>query len=86
MNAIEKSNFCIVVKTLEELKAACNHPYRSGEALSDGTQLFLVSDDNNENAALLEEYENDGGLIYFVNWEDDHLFTEDGQKIEPVYN
>ncbi len=24
-------------------------------------------------------------LYYFINWEDDNLYTEDGQKIEPAY-
>ena len=72
------------INSLADLKKAINHPYRSGEYLSDETQIFEVTDDDNEMAGLIESYDADG-LFYAINWEDNTLFTEDGTQIESVY-
>lgn len=73
------------INSLEDLKQAIKHPYRIGEFLSDDTQVFEVSNDDNENEALIQSYDEKNELYYAVNWEDDSLFTEDGIKIRSVY-
>jgi len=75
----------IDIHTLRELIEARNNPYRSSEYLFDGTQVFTVSDDDNENEALIESY-GEEGLAYGINWEDYDLYTEEGVKIESMYD
>ena len=76
----------IQIKTIIDLKNAINNPYRMSEYLTDGTQIFEVSDDMNENQCLIESYEGeDYALLYNINYEDDNLYTEDGNKIESIY-
>lgn len=74
------------INSMFELKNAMSNPYRIGEYFTDGTMIFEVSDDMNENQCLLESYigEKDA-LLYCINYEDDNLYTEDGVKIEKVY-
>lgn len=74
------------INSLDDLKQAINHPYRSGEYLSDGTQIFEVSEDMNENECLIESYEGEpDALFYAVNWEGESLYTECGIEIESIY-
>jgi len=73
----------IYINSLVDLKNQQNHPYRNGEYLTDGTQVFEVEDDD-INLCLIESYEEDA-LMYLINWEDLELYTEDGARIEAVY-
>ena len=72
------------ITSIEDLKIAINHPYRNGEYLCDGTQVFEVTDDDNEMMGLIESYEGEP-LTYSVNWEDQDLYTDEGVQIEPIY-
>ena len=74
----------ITINNIIDLITAKSHPYRASESLTDNTQIFLVSDDDSENEALIEGYE-EGELFYGVHWEGDDLMTEDGESIEAVY-
>ena len=74
----------IVINNLIDLISARSHPYRGSEFLTDDTQIFTVSDDDNENEALIEGYE-EGELFYRVHWEGDDLMTEGGESIKAVY-
>lgn len=74
----------IFINSLEDLKRECSHPYRSGEYLTDGTNVYPVEDKDEDNEALIETFEQDE-LMYMVNWEGDCIYTECGVKIEPVY-
>ena len=78
------ANMTTTINSLEDLKIAINHPYRNGEFLCDGTQVFEVSDDDDEMVALIDSY-GPGELSYSVNWESQDLYTEDGIQIESVY-
>ena len=72
------------INNLEDLKEAINHQYRASEYLTDGTNIYEVYENDNDNLGLIETFKKDE-LTYHVNWEDNNLFTEYGQKIEPVY-
>jgi len=86
MKDLQTSNQAIFINSLKDLKEACNHPYRTGEFLTDDSQIFEVSLDDNINECLIESYEDErNALTYHVNWEDNYLFTEDGTQIPPVY-
>ena len=67
-----------------DLISARSHPYRASEYLTDGTQIFIVSDDDSENQALIDSYEGDD-LFYDVLWEGEDLYTEDGIRVVAVY-
>ena len=73
----------IEIFTIEDFKQAINHPYRSGEYFSDGSELFQVSDNIEEVQEFIESYE--CGLEYHINWEDDMLYDNYGEQIEAVY-
>ena len=47
--------------------------------------VFEVSNDDNDNQALIDSYDKKDQLFYEVNWEDTNLFTEGGKKIEAAY-
>ena len=74
------------INSLTDLKRQQDHPYRIAEYLTDGTQVFEVSEDDDINLCLIESYEEENELMYLVNWEDSELYTEDGIKIEAAYN
>jgi len=73
------------INSLEDLKRAAAHPYRSGEYLNDGTNVFEVSIMDSDNEALIQSYEEPNQLFYMINWDDENLYTEEGVKIPPVY-
>ena len=79
-----KLNTMTVINNIQDLKNAINHPYRSSEFLTDGTNIFEVSDNDYENEALIETY-GSNELFYSVLWEGEPIFTESGIEIEPVY-
>lgn len=78
------------IKSFEDYKRAIKHPYRSGEYLTDGTNIISCPKDDSEEDVLylLEIYDD---LEYHVLWEgflpvDDNAFNEDQIQIEGVYN
>ena len=76
----------IPINTITDLENVINNPYRMGEYLTDGTQIFDVSDDMNENQCLIETYDNEEDVLFYdINYEDDNLYTENGKKIEMIY-
>lgn len=72
------------INSLEDLKKASNHPYAMNGYLTDGTQIFDVTGNDEQDQALIDTYEKDE-LDYDINWEDNNLFTEDGYQIKPAY-
>jgi len=74
------------INTIEDFRTAINHPYRSGEYLTDGTSIFQVPDNEEEVICLIDSYEGEAdALTYDVNWEDQNMFDEIGNQIKPVY-
>ena len=70
--------------SVEEVKDQFSHPYRNSEYLTTQVHVFRVPDNDDELQNLFDMY-GEEGLIYLINWDEPDLYTEDGQKIEPVY-
>ncbi len=71
------------INNIQDFLNAINHPYRSGEFFTnDEGNIFTVPDNMDEVQELIDSNDD---LIYGVNIQDDSLYSENGNKIPPIY-
>ena len=73
------------ILTFEQILEAINHQYRLGEYFINAFNCVVEVPENLTKESFNELLEENGTLIYTINWEDNFLFTEDGTKIPAVY-
>jgi len=71
----------IFIKDKNHLIKEDLNPYNIGGYIGTSEGEFLSVKDTVNNWKLHE----DKNLYYFINWEDNHLYTEAGEKIPAVY-
>lgn len=72
----------IFITSKAQLKKEDLNPYNIGSYIGTSESEFLSVEEVINN---WEEHKNKR-LYYFINWEDNNLYTESGQKIPAVYN
>jgi hypothetical protein len=75
------------IKTFEQFKNINNNPYCSCAFLMDwdGNIFSIPKTDKAIIRILTASGEANVPLFYGINWEDQQMFSQDNEKIDPVY-